>query len=97
MLVSGLTRVRQHATARCVTTHAPSPAGAVSTVPVQWSTRLVCVVVVVIATVAALALRRSVLARANSIERAVANVPRNRPKLPNCARRLGAASAHARS
>jgi hypothetical protein len=95
MLVSGLTCVRQQLTATCVTSHPPSPAGAVSTVPVQWSTRFVCVVVVVIATVAALALRRIVLARAKTILRAVENVPWNRPKLPNWARRLGAASAHA--
>jgi hypothetical protein len=97
MLVSALTRVRQQFTATWVTSQPPSPPGAVSTVPVQWSTRFVCVVVVATATVAALALRPIVLMRAKTIERAVENVPWNRPKLPNCARRLGAASAHARS
>ena len=97
MLVSALTGVRQHETATCVTTHPPPDPRAVSTVPVQWSTRVVCVVVVVIATVAALALRRIVLARAKTILRAVENVPLKRPKLPNWLRRLGAASAHALS
>ena len=97
MLVSGLTRVRQQEMATWVTTHPPPELGAVSTVPVQWSVRFVCVVVVVMATVAALALRRTVLARAKTILRAVANVPWNLPKLPNWLRRLGAASAHALS
>jgi predicted component of type VI protein secretion system len=97
MLVSALTRVRQQETDTCVTTHPPFEPGAVSTVPVQWSTRSVCVVVVLIATVAALAVRRIVLAREKTMLRAVENVPWKRPKLPNWLRRLGAASDHALS
>jgi hypothetical protein len=97
MLVSALTRVRQQETETCVTTQPPSEPGAVSTVPAQWSTRSVCVVVVVIATVAASPLRRIVLARAKTIERADENWLWKAPKPPSWLRRLGAASDHALS
>jgi cytochrome bd-type quinol oxidase subunit 1 len=97
MLVSVLTSVRQQLTATCVTTQPPPEAGAASTVPAQWSTRFVCVVVVVMATVAALALWRTVLARLKTIERAVENWLRNALKPFSWLRRLGAASDHASS
>jgi hypothetical protein len=89
--------VRQQLTERCVTTQPPSAAGAVSAVPVQWSTWSVCVAVVAIATVAPLALRRIVLARPKTIERTVENWRWKAPNPPSWLRRLGAAIAQASS
>src|SRR5215211_442303 len=60
---------RQQLMFRCVTTQPPPGAGAASAVPVQRSTRLVWVAVVVTATVAASALRRTVSARPKRIDR----------------------------
>src|SRR5690348_1767229 len=88
-------RMRQQLTDRWVTTQPPSAPGAVSAVPVQWSTWSVCVAVVAIATVAPLALRRIVLARPKTIERTVENWCWKAPKPPSWLRRLGAASDHA--
>jgi hypothetical protein len=80
-----------------VTTQPPPNAGAVSTVPVQWSTWSVWVAVVLIATVPALSLWFTVSAREKTIDFTVENWRWNASKPPSWLRRLGAASCHASS